>query len=175
MHAGTRICAAASGIDFPQVEDSKWKLLESELANSTSQRAQLRAILTANPKSPDAEFHSRRISELNDRVAEIERKLSYARTPPVSTDPNIGRPPDGAQLADSSPAASRRSPSTASVSAISQEGYRAEELAREQRCNVQPRATLIGKGTGFETYSISCSNGDALAIRCESGNCRVLQ
>ena len=36
-------------------------------------------------------------------------------------------------------------------------------------------AALAAKGPGFETYSVPCSNGDALAIRCEFGNCRVLR
>jgi hypothetical protein len=36
-------------------------------------------------------------------------------------------------------------------------------------------ASLAAKGPGFETYSVACANGDALAIRCEFGNCRVLR
>ncbi|MGB3880142.1 MAG: glycine zipper family protein, partial [Diaphorobacter nitroreducens] len=55
------------------------------------------------------------------------------------------------------------------------DAYSAERLAREQACHAQPVAALAAKGPGFETYSVPCSNGDALAIRCEFGNCRVLR
>ncbi|WP_311222291.1 MULTISPECIES: glycine zipper family protein [unclassified Acidovorax] len=53
--------------------------------------------------------------------------------------------------------------------------FNAERLAREQSCSAQPLATLVAKGPGFETYSVPCANGDALAVRCEFGNCRVLR
>jgi len=53
--------------------------------------------------------------------------------------------------------------------------FNAERLAREQSCSAQPLATLVAKGPGFETYSLPCANGDALAVRCEFGNCRVLR
>lgn len=55
------------------------------------------------------------------------------------------------------------------------DGFSAERLARAQSCSVQPVATLAAKGPGFETYSVACDNGDALAVRCEFGNCRVLR
>ncbi|WP_210392536.1 hypothetical protein [Variovorax sp. PAMC 28711] len=51
----------------------------------------------------------------------------------------------------------------------------AERLAKERSCSPQPKAILSGKGAGFEAYMVSCTNGDALSIRCEFGNCRVLQ
>lgn len=53
--------------------------------------------------------------------------------------------------------------------------FNAERLARDQSCSAQPLATLVAKGPGFETYSVPCANGDALAVRCEFGNCRVLR
>ena len=49
----------------------------------------------------------------------------------------------------------------------------AEKLAKNRSCSTQPAATLVAKGPGFESYSVACSS--ALAIRCEFGNCRVLQ
>lgn len=55
------------------------------------------------------------------------------------------------------------------------DGFNAERLARAQSCSAQPLATLVAKGPGFETYSVPCDNGDALALRCEFGNCRVLR
>lgn len=56
-----------------------------------------------------------------------------------------------------------------------QDTYQAEKLAKTQSCSANPVATLSAKGPGFETYSIPCGNGDTWAVRCEFGNCRVLQ
>ncbi|WCM94990.1 glycine zipper family protein [Acidovorax sp. NCPPB 2350] len=55
------------------------------------------------------------------------------------------------------------------------DGFNAGRLARAQSCSTQPVAALAAKGPGFETYTVACENGDALAIRCEFGNCRVLR
>mgnify|MGYP006900032765 CR=1 FL=1 len=69
-----------------------------------------------------------------------------------------------------------REPALASAAPPSgTDGFSAERLARAQSCSVQPVATLAAKGPGFETYSVACDNGDALAVRCEFGNCRVLR
>ncbi|SFD57050.1 complement resistance protein TraT [Paracidovorax konjaci] len=59
--------------------------------------------------------------------------------------------------------------------AVGTDTFSAERLARAQSCSVQPRAALAAKGPGFETYTVPCDSGDALAIRCEFGNCRVLR
>ncbi len=53
--------------------------------------------------------------------------------------------------------------------------YNAEKLAKNRACAAQPLASLSAKGPGFETYSVPCSDGHSIAIRCEFGNCRVLQ
>lgn len=50
----------------------------------------------------------------------------------------------------------------------------AESLARET-CNSQPRANLTTKGPGYENYTIACTNGDSISVRCEYGNCRILK
>lgn len=56
-----------------------------------------------------------------------------------------------------------------------QEQTSVEQLARMQACTDSPRPVLLGKGAGFESYSVTCTNGDVLAIRCELGMCRVLR
>jgi hypothetical protein len=66
-------------------------------------------------------------------------------------------------------------PAQAPSRPIGTEAFSAERLARSQSCSEQPVASLAAKGPGFETYSVACANGDALAIRCEFGNCRVLR
>lgn len=86
-----------------------------------------------------------------------------------------GGPPYAAVVA---PAVARPHPSVPVVPAApttGADGYSAERLALGQACHSQPRAQLVAKGPGFETYHVDCSNGDALSIRCELGNCRVLR
>ncbi len=53
--------------------------------------------------------------------------------------------------------------------------FNTERLARSPSRSEPPVASLVAKGPGFETFSVACANGDALAIRCEFGNCRVLR
>lgn len=53
--------------------------------------------------------------------------------------------------------------------------FEVEQLARRQRCATSPTVTLTASGTGFEQYSVPCTNGDALAVRCDLSNCRVLK
>lgn len=64
----------------------KWKILEDDWAASKERREQLRAQLTSNPTAPDAEDMRAEIQSLNVRVRELERKLSYAPSQPVSTE-----------------------------------------------------------------------------------------
>jgi hypothetical protein len=57
-----------------------------------------------------------------------------------------------------------------------EDAFNAERLGRELRCaDANIRATLVGKGPGYESYSMKCSNGETLLIRCEWGNCRALR
>lgn len=66
-------------------------------------------------------------------------------------------------------------PSRAEPERTGQDGFAAEAFARQQLCAATPRAVLVGKGPGFETYSVLCSNADLLMLRCEFGNCRALR
>lgn len=58
---------------------------------------------------------------------------------------------------------------------IGQESYQVERMPEVKACSGAPRADLIGKGPGFETYAVACANGDLLTVRCEMGACRVLR
>lgn len=73
------------------------------------------------------------------------------------------------------PAPARPEPPAAPPPALGADSFNAERLARTQSCSSAPLASLVAKGPGFENYSVPCDNGDALAIRCEFGNCRVLR
>lgn len=66
-------------------------------------------------------------------------------------------------------------PPAAPPPALGTDSFNAERLARTLSCGTAPLASLVAKGPGFENYSVPCDNGDALAIRCEFGNCRVLK
>ena len=58
---------------------------------------------------------------------------------------------------------------------IGQDAFSAEKLARESKCDVNPNAKLVAKGPGYESFTVQCTNADALLIRCEMGNCRALK
>jgi len=53
--------------------------------------------------------------------------------------------------------------------------FEVEQLARREQCATSPTVTLTASGPGFEQYSVPCTNGDALAVRCELSNCRALK
>lgn len=54
------------------------------------------------------------------------------------------------------------------------EGFVAERFAKNAGC-ADIRATFIGRGPGYESYSFRCTNGDTLVVQCEMGNCRALK
>jgi hypothetical protein len=101
-------------------------------------------------------------------AASVEPKPVEALKPPVAK----------AEASGSSgpvPTAAAPAPLLAIPLTGGQDGYNAERLARAERCNEQPVAKLSAKGPGFETYTVVCANGDAVAIRCEFGQCRTLK
>ena len=55
------------------------------------------------------------------------------------------------------------------------DAFAAERLAKAESCSDSPQAVLSAKGPGFETYTVSCTNGEVLSVRCERGNCRALR
>jgi hypothetical protein len=56
-----------------------------------------------------------------------------------------------------------------------QDSWTVERLAEVKACTADPQAVMVAKGPGSETYTVACSDGNALAVRCEFGNCRVLK
>ena len=60
-------------------------------------------------------------------------------------------------------------------SASGQDGYNVERLPESLACNPVPRAVLTNKGAGFESYTVMCTNGDSVTVRCQFGNCRALK
>lgn len=49
------------------------------------------------------------------------------------------------------------------------------KLAVGAGCSADPRAALTGQGPGYEAYSVPCTDGETMMVRCEYGNCRVLK
>jgi hypothetical protein len=72
-------------------------------------------------------------------------------------------------------AADRAAPKPAPVYAGGQESFSVERLARNGGCSADPKVQLTAKGPGFEAYSVACTNGDAIQVRCDMGQCRVLR
>jgi hypothetical protein len=62
-----------------------------------------------------------------------------------------------------------------SIRPTGRDTYNVEQLAKAQRCNATPLATLVEKGPGFERHTVACTNGQVMAVRCEFGQCRVSQ
>lgn len=88
--------------------------------------------------------------------------------------------PAAASIAAQGPAAAAAPQGSPYVAAaapgpVGQESYQVERMAEVKACSAAPRATLTGKGPGFELYSVPCANGDSLSVRCEFGACRVLR
>jgi len=64
----------------------------------------------------------------------------------------------------------------ATVAPTGQDAFNAEKLGRSMACaDNTVSAVLVGKGPGYESYSMKCINGETLLIRCEFGNCRALR
>lgn len=55
------------------------------------------------------------------------------------------------------------------------DAYQAERAARDVGCGSRSSAALSASGAGFETYTVTCTGGDVMVLRCEFGNCRVLK
>lgn len=75
-----------------KAQDAQWAELERQWEAARAERVKARADLTANPAGPNAAELSERIRQLNLTVRALERKLSYAPSAAVSTDPNSTTP-----------------------------------------------------------------------------------
>ena len=58
---------------------------------------------------------------------------------------------------------------------LGKDAHTVERLPEVVACNSAARAAVTTRGPGFEVYAVACANGDALIVRCEFGNCRVLK
>ncbi len=79
------------------------------------------------------------------------------------------------QVAVTMPTSFQASTPAAPRAPLGQDAYNAGKTAVAEACTQQPTPVLAAKGPGFESYTVACSNGDTLMLRCEFGNCRVLR
>ena len=100
--------------------------------------------------------------------------VAHENTAPAAPDLANSKPAVSLPAANTAPAVQVASTSELPVDQVGQYSYQSEHLARAQACSTAPRAVLNAKGPGFESYSVSCDNGDSLAMRCDFGQCRVL-
>lgn len=78
--------------------------------------------------------------------------------------------PPGATSSTAAPVPAAAGPRKAGEDVIN-----AERVAKEQGCSATPAAALAAKGPGFESYTLACTSGDVMMVRCEFGNCRALK
>lgn len=103
---------------------------------------------------------------------------TYANVTPTATSAPVNDAPAAPVPAASAaplPVTPVAAPAGLPAEQIGQYSYQSEHLARAQSCSAAPHATLNAKGPGFESYSVSCDNGDSLAMRCDFGQCRILK
>lgn len=101
-------------------------------------------------------------------VASAMPAASSGQSPPV-VQPAPVAPPPAVAVQTSSP------PVSPLLRGVGVDSYSAERLARQSACTADPAATLVANGPGYESFSIKCTNGDVLMVRCESGSCRALK
>jgi hypothetical protein len=104
---------------------------------------------------------------------------SAASTNPVSVASGFANDHPSAALPSASTIAAPAGPAAPSpelpTEKIGQYSYQSEHIARAQSCSTAPHAILNATGPGFESYTVACDNGDALAMRCDFGQCRILK
>jgi hypothetical protein len=121
------------------------------------------------------------------RVGEAQSTLTATASPAPAAAPNSPTAVAAANVAGATPApvVPAREPPSVAVTAVAANPapslgngtslHTVERLAEARSCSQSPRAVLVAKGPGFETYSLPCKDGDAIVVRCEFGNCRMLR
>lgn len=116
------------------------------------------------------------LMEKNHAVQSANTRLSQLQN--LRTQKGCGASPQTSSAATPPGVAGAAVPAparTTSSLGVGQEEFQVRDLARQQGCNAQPVPTLVGKAAGQESYTVACSNGEALLVRCELSQCRVLK
>lgn len=111
---------------------------------------------------------------LSTSVSQAKTELPLKMTSVVSNTATVSPAPPTTHSTSVTPAPVGPDPESL-AGQIGQYSYQTEHLVEAKSCSTAPHAILNGKGTGFESYTLSCDNGDVLAMRCDYGQCRVLK
>jgi len=120
-----------------------------------------------------AEAFSRAVQDLIGKVVRNPGFAALLSVPGVPTP--LATTPRSLQVAPVAIAPQTSAAPRPAIKSVSQGSHEAERLAKEQNCSAHPVASLFERGDGFETYSVGCSGGEAMAIRCELGSCKVIR
>jgi hypothetical protein len=109
----------------------------------------------------------------NSTVTPMPRAADVGGTTSVNAAPALAGTPPAANYLEAARAA-QQGPKQA-VGQPGESSYEIERMAEVRQCHPEPRAMLSTRGAGFEVYTVACANGDALLLRCEWRECRVLR
>ena len=73
------------------------------------------------------------------------------------------------------PQPSVRATTVASTLVVGEDSRAVEKMAIAAMCTPQPIANRTRTGPGYDVYTVACTNGSMLNVRCEFGTCRTTQ
>lgn len=68
----------------------------------------------------------------------------------------------------------RISTTPVSAGAIGRFSFVVQKLARDTQCSNNPQVTLTGRGSGSESYQLTCDDGRRLSIHCAVEDCNLV-
>jgi len=161
---------ARAGYD-PRMAPNVWRKMQARVGGSRAE------FFATHPN------HERRIDQLEAMIPKVESLYAAA---PVKRQPAVAETRVAAAVPPApSAAAPLAQPPGGSSSLVAagagkpvgegQEVFTVEKMARNEKCNANPKAVLTAKGSGFETYTVACASGEVWSVRCDFGQCRVLK
>ncbi len=173
--AGPALGARCDKIEYAEAKDMKVEELERTFCayfKSGKDTIALRTKLINIGMSP----FDKRVAELTadaegcfDAAGALDRVIKNVHgrpSPPCAAAPTASAPvppsnASGATTAKSIPGESRYM-------------FEAERLAKSTGC-AAPVAAMNFKGAGTELFTVTCSTGDLLSIRCDDGVCHIMK
>lgn len=107
------------------------------------------------------------------RVLEGATVLTNTSAPSPYNNAAAFPPPAAAMQMQSRPPV--QTTAVASSLVVGEDSRAVEKMALAQACSPQPIANRTATGPGYDAYTVACSNGSKLTVRCEFGTCRIAQ
>lgn len=63
---------------------------------------------------------------------------------------------------------------TSTVGGQQKYAFSAEALAKQKQCSATPKAVLNARGPATEVYTVPCSNGETMMLKCTWGDCKSI-